>query len=273
MRDFPGKERVVGPAIRGLRRFFPRRDLTFFLGQHGRLGNQLFQIAGTYALAADLGVDVVLRKDWPYRAYFSLPATWFAGRIQVLRCRTSMEFATHIPPEHREYLQDLSLWRDRKDEIRQLLQPSRQAHEAVEAKYADLLALPSLTVVHVRRGDYLLPHMAIKTCPVEYYEEACAVVAADDPTTQFIVFSDDIAWSRRELPIRDAVFITGNPDWFDLTLMTRCQHHICANSTFSWWGAFLSSDRRPIVPWLVGSLPEVFRRIHPAEWREFVLEP
>lgn len=272
MRDFPGKARVVGPAIRGLRKFFPRRDLTFFLGRHGRLGNQLFQIAGTYALASDLGVGVVLRKDWPYRPYFSLPANWFAGRIAVLRCRTSPEQATQIPWEHREYLQDLELWGGREDEIRRLLQPSPRARDAVAAKYGDLLALPSITSVHVRRGDYLLPEMPHRSCPVSYYEEAIALVEAEDPATTFVVFSDDIEWSRRELPVGDAIFISGNPDWFDLTFMTRCHHHVCANSTFSWWGAFLSADRRPIVPWIVGSLPEPFRRIHPAEWREIVLE-
>ncbi len=70
----PGKDLVAGLVIRGLRRFFPRPDSApSFLGQWGRLGNQLFQIAGTYALASDLGVRVVLRNDWPYRRYFALP--------------------------------------------------------------------------------------------------------------------------------------------------------------------------------------------------------
>ena len=273
MRELPGKSAVVGLAIRALRRFFPRRDLTFILGQHGRLGNQLFQVAGTYALASDLGVKVVLRKEWPYRPYFSLPADWFAGRLAVLRCTSSLEFATQIPWEHREYLQDLALWGDREDEIRSLLQPSARAFDAVEANYSDLLSLPSITALHVRRGDYLLPGMPHTPCPVDYYDEAVSHILADDPATRFLVFSDDMDWCRRELPVPDPIFVSGNPDWLDLALMTRCHHHICANSTFSWWGAFLSSDASPIVPWLVGTLPEAFRRIHPPKWRELVIEP
>ena len=269
MREFPGKERVVGTGIRALRRVLPRSDLTAFIS--GGLGNQLFQVAGTYALASDLGVKVVLRKEWPYRPYFSIPSDWFAGRLAVLRCTNSLEYATQIPPEQREYLQDLALWGGREDQIRGLFQPSPRALEAVEAKYADLLALPSTTAVHVRRGDYLHPDMPHVPAPLGYYEEAVARVLADDPRTRFLVFSDDIEWCRRELPVGDAIFISGNAAWFDLTLMTRCTHHVCANSTFSWWGAFLSSDRSPIVPWLVGTLPEEFRRIHPPEWRELVL--
>jgi hypothetical protein len=273
MRDFRGKDAAVGSIIRALRRLFPSSDLTFPLGRHGRLGNQLFQLAGTYALASDLGVGVRLRKDWPYRPYFSLPEEWFAGRLAVLRCRNAVEYATQAPPEWREYLQDLTLWGGREDEIRRLLQPSHHATEAAESSYPDLLALPSKTAVHVRRGDYLRREMPHKPCPVAYYEQAIELVLAEDPDARFVVFSDDLDWCRRELPLHDPVYVEGNPDWLDLTLMTRCEHHICANSTFSWWGAFLSGDARPIVPWLVGTLPESFRRIHPPQWCEIVVEP
>lgn len=273
MRDFPGKHVVVGAGIRALRKLLPRPDLTFFLGSYGRLGNQLFQIAGTYALASDLGVGIVLRKEWPYRRYFAVPDGWFAGRVAVLRCKNAVGYATGIPAEGREYLQDLALWGGRENEIRRLLQPSRRALDAAEAKHADLLALPSKTAVHVRRGDYLLPEMPHRPCPPSYYKAAAELVLADAPNTRFVVFSDDIEWCRRELPLRDPVFVEGNADWLDLTLMTRCEHHICGASTFSWWGAFLSRDPSPIVPWLVGTLPEHFRRIHPPEWRELVLEP
>jgi hypothetical protein len=128
--------------------------------------------------------------------------------------------------------------------------------------------------VHVRRGDYALSRVRRSpVLPLEYYEEAAELVLSADPATQFVVFSDDIEWCRREFPLREAFYAEGNPDWLDLTLMTRCDHHICANSTFSWWGAFLSSDPSPIIPWLVGVLPEAFRRIHPPHWREIVVEP
>ncbi|HLX32985.1 MAG TPA: alpha-1,2-fucosyltransferase [Gaiellaceae bacterium] len=273
MRDFPGKASIVGNGIRALRRCLPRQDLTFYLGLQGGLGNQLFQIAGTYALASELGVGVVFAKSWPYRPYFSLPDEWFAGRLAVLRSRKAADHATAIPAELRGYFQDLALWNGREEEIRRLLQPSERALETARGRHGELLALPSKTAVHVRRGDYLGPEMDLQPCPVAYYEAAAELVLAESPDTHFLVFSDDLEWCRRELSLPGATFVEGNPDWLDLTLMTCCEHHICANSTFSWWGAFLSADPRPIVPWLVGTVPEELRRIHPAHWRELVLDP
>lgn len=164
------------------------------------------------------------------------------------------------------YLQDLSLWDGRELEIHRLLQPSPLALEAVDAAYSDLLELPSKTAVHVRRGDYLSPEGLLRPAPTEYYALAVEQVLARDPSTQFVVFSDDLDWCRQSLGLSDTVYASSNPDWLDLTLMTRCEHHICANSTFSWWGAFLSGDERPIVPWLRGVLPEAFRRAHPDTW-------
>ena len=55
--------------------------------------------------------------------------------------------------------------------------------------------------------------------------------------------------------------------------MSQCEHHICANSTFSWWGAYLSTDPCPIVPWLTGAFPPAFRIGHPDGWREIEIAP
>ncbi len=149
------------------------------------------------------------------------------------------------------------------------------AQEEAEAKCGDLLALPSKTAVHVRRGDYLRPGMPppLRPCPLSYFEEALRLVLAEDRDTHLLVFSDDIGWCRRNLRLSDAIYVEGNPDWLDLTLMTRCEHHVCANSTFSWWGAFLSEDPSPIFPWFKGTDSEIFQRIHPAHWRKLVVEP
>lgn len=272
MRDFPGRRVLAATVVRLLPKLLPQPDLTVVLGSFG-LGNQLFQIAGTYALASELGVGVALRKEWPYRPYFSVPSEWFAGRWAVHRCQESLDYATGIPVVSRVYLQDLALWGGREDEIRRLLRPSPRAFAEADATHADLLALPDKTAVHVRRGDFLQPRMPHEPCPASYYEAAADLVLAEAPDTRFVVFSDDIGWCRRELRLADPVFVEGNPNWLDLTLMTRCEHHICANSTFSWWGAFLSGDPSPIVPWLAGTIPEEFRRIHPPHWRELVLEP
>lgn len=118
--------------------------------------------------------------------------------------------------------------------------------------------------LHVRRGDYVSNPVANAyhgTCSIEWYERAMMKIAetVGDPT--FFVFSDDPEWSRRHLPSRWPMrFVepqSDGRDWEDMHLMAMCRHHIIANSSFSWWGAWLnpSSDKRVIAPqrWLANT--------------------
>ena len=156
-------------------------------------------------------------------------------------------------------------------DIRRWLQPSELARETAEKRHAELLALPSKTAVHVRRGDFVT-NPRHRPCPITFYEQAVELTRAESPSTEFLVFSDDIEWCRRKLGIPEALYVTGNPDWLDLTLMSQCEQHICSNSTFSWWGAFLSTNPSPIVPWLRGVAWPV-RMTQPEGWRELEVLP
>lgn len=98
--------------------------------------------------------------------------------------------------------------------------------------------------LHVRRGDYTLAAEGNIALPMEYYSRAISAFKErlDEPT--FFVFSDDIAFTKEHLPrgLR-AVFVDHNDDSSsheDLRLMSSCDHHIIANSSFSWWGAWLN---------------------------------
>jgi len=98
--------------------------------------------------------------------------------------------------------------------------------------------------VHVRRSDYLL----IAGSPVlttAYYERAAALIRSRELSPQWVIFSDDIPWCRANLGfLAGALFVEGNDaePWEDLRLMATCKHHIIANSSFSWWGAYLGRD-------------------------------
>lgn len=260
------KRAASNSATRLLRRIAPLSAFTFPLGEHGRLGNQLFQIAGTIGIAESMDARAVFHRTWEYRKYFSLGDGFFADRVTTARCDQAWPLAVSIDPTARVYLQDLSLWSAGREVVMQLLQPSAFAREVAARQCSDLLALPSKTSLHIRRGDYLTDR-SHRPCPPSYYEHAVELIRAEDPSTQFLVFSDDIDWCRRHLPLSEAHYVAGNPDWLDLTLMSHCDHHICANSTFSWWGAFLSQDPSPIVPWIVG-VTWPLRMSHPEGWRE-----
>jgi hypothetical protein len=108
--------------------------------------------------------------------------------------------------------------------------------------------------VHVRRGDYV-SNPKIKAfhgvCSAEYYQRAIALIQAKVRGTSFFVFSDDLDWARANLPLpQDTHYVEGNSGadgHRDMHLMSLCRHHIIANSTFSWWGAWLGSATDKIV--------------------------
>ncbi len=108
--------------------------------------------------------------------------------------------------------------------------------------------------VHIRRGDYVANPIVAKvhgTCAPAYYHQSIAWLQQKIKHPNFFVFSDDIPWTRKNLHFTSPVFFIdhnqGSRDHEDLRLMSHCRHHIIANSTFSWWGAWLAPNRDKIV--------------------------
>lgn len=126
--------------------------------------------------------------------------------------------------------------------------------------------------LHVRRGDYL----TLKPPPVlslAYYIAAVQIVAARLANPHFFVFSDDVAWAQQNLRLsHPTTFVDVNSESSaqeDLRLMSACRHHVIANSTFSWWGAWLNPhpDKLVVAPkyWSC-SLDSYFPEMMPAGW-------
>lgn len=105
--------------------------------------------------------------------------------------------------------------------------------------------------LHIRRGDYALAAEGKIVLPDSYYTQAIARMREHLSDPVFYVFSDDIAAARGLLPraVR-TVFVDHNDDFSsheDLRLMSNCRHHILANSSFSWWGAWLNGRAEKVV--------------------------
>ena len=123
--------------------------------------------------------------------------------------------------------------------------------------YAELMAkIESCHSVslHVRRGDYASDPVFLAMhglCPLDYYERAVKHVSERVSDPVFFLFSDDPDWVRANLNVHGTVEVVdqNGPDAGseDLRLMSRCRHHIVANSTFSWWGAWLNGGAPKIV--------------------------
>jgi hypothetical protein len=107
--------------------------------------------------------------------------------------------------------------------------------------------------VHVRRGDYA-NHSATNAyhglTPKSYYQQAYKLIAKKITHPTFYFFSDDPEWVRNHLQIKAKAYYIGHNQECpheDLRLMSACKHQIIANSSFSWWGAWLNQNPRKIV--------------------------
>ncbi len=111
----------------------------------------------------------------------------------------------------------------------------------------------SAVSLHIRRGDYLsIPKIAniYNTLPFSYYEKAMIKILEKHPDAHFFVSSDDINWVKNNFPKNYPVTFISSPEISaseELVLMSKCKHNIIANSTFSWWGAWLNPNPDKIV--------------------------
>lgn len=110
--------------------------------------------------------------------------------------------------------------------------------------------------VHIRRGDYL-EGRASKVyggiCTDQYYDNAVSYMRNKHRNTHFFIFSNDVEWVKEHYSSNDMTVVdwnTGENDYLDMYLMTQCRHNIIANSSFSWWGAWLNqhTDKEVISP-------------------------
>ena len=107
--------------------------------------------------------------------------------------------------------------------------------------------------LHVRRGDYLsarYENVYRDVCTEQYYRNAISYMRMKNPRCHFYVFSDDIPWCRERLGKENMIYVDcnrGENSPYDMYLMSICRHNIIANSSFSWWGAWLNQHEEKMV--------------------------
>lgn len=255
----------------------------------GRLGNQLWEIASTIGIANDVNGHPVFPANWSYRPYFNVPDEFFEPlHTQSIN---ATDFVSHMDIRCKAYLQDYSLFKRVEDQIREWFTPSDEAKTILSKHLSDThqqwITEDSYVSLHVRRGDNVThPPGFHPLVTLKYYQQAAAKFASD----KIVVFSDDIPWCEQTLPEAlqrdDLLFMRDGPargrdyipeeyladpalDWIDLQLMALCHHHIIANSTYSWWGAFLGDNGRVVYPsvWFGKKLSYIdWTLMIPKEW-------
>jgi hypothetical protein len=165
------------------------------------------------------------------------------------------------------YFQSEKYFIDYKNEIINLFYISSDNIKTIENffKFLGCLDKP-ITSVHVRRGDYLNNPDFHIPCSVEYYKQAMEEIG----DSYFIFVSDDMDWVRENFKSPNVIYSDLNDEILDFTLMTHCDNNIIANSSFSWWGAYLNKNKnkKVIAPkkWFGPNGPKDTQDIIPNDW-------
>ncbi|HUC38085.1 MAG TPA: alpha-1,2-fucosyltransferase [Acidimicrobiales bacterium] len=228
----------------------------------GGLGNQMFQYACGRRLAIARGVPLVLDTQWlearelKAHEHYALGSFELCSHVRRFGRRPSWParaFTTVIKERSfaldrrvlnapgRTYLdgfwQNEGYFSDVAPRIRSEF-ALRIAPTAEAVALAAKVGNGHTVSLHVRRADYP------DALPGAYYRETVAEMRQRVSDPKFYVFSDDLEWARQELRLPAATtfvdFLPAGQPWVDMFTMSKCRHHIIANSTFSWWGAWLA---------------------------------
>lgn len=258
----------------------------------GGLGNQLFQYAAGLSLASakntELGLDI---SGFEKYKLFSYALSNFKISAKIVHppgaapCKNKLSFVRNFFRKifkrnayQSNYVTECSFafdehffslpddvyldgyWQSEKyflsikDNIRREFVP-RNWHSSHSKKYIEKISTSNSVSIHVRRGDYISNPSANKihgSLSLSYYMSAVQYIKTKQESPSFYVFSDDLEWCKKNLPLDgNVVYVStfGDPDGFidEFRLMSMCRHHIIANSTFSWWSAWLGEYQDKIV--------------------------
>lgn len=132
-------------------------------------------------------------------------------------------------------------------------------HREVDGIKSEIEKADQSVAVHIRRGDFATIRKGYNgLCDLSYYQKALEIIKNKYPNVQLFIFSDDIEWAKTNLKLAGPMVFVSRPvlnPAEELWLMSLCKHQIIANSTFSWWAAWLNKNPQKIVVspsrWLV----------------------
>ncbi|MFV0585036.1 MAG: alpha-1,2-fucosyltransferase [Parabacteroides gordonii] len=275
----------------------------FIIMMQGRLGNLMFD----YALLLSLRTKYPKHKGYLYRDknapgktgsvselrnIFNIPSSDFASEelmtyIKSLpmsyihyvwekdfACRPSIYLEDSLITICIGYWQTETSFDNVKPEIRKAFSFNCDILNGQTRVLAERLSSEEAIALHVRRGDYFTPNnikMFGGNCTIDYYREALAIIYNRvGNKLPVYCFSDDPDWVKSELHLENSIVVdwnNGDESWQDMYLMSLCHHNIIANSTFSWWGAWLNMNKDKIVVAPYRCFNTVLTpEIHPDEW-------
>ena len=221
----------------------------------GGLGNMMFQIAAAKGISTKTGHT--LKSDFSHvGTQHKLPSSYKENMFRNIPNLTtniqgekmdvpSFEYIdvtlNRVNTQLTGYFQSPKHFDHIKESIVKLFSPSEDTNFYIAEKYGNLDDFVSL---HVRRGDYTKLSEHHHNLDIKYYLNAIDYFQGHN----FMVFSDDIEWCKKHFDFSpSSVFVEGEEDFIDLHIMSKCKHNVIANSTFSWWAAYLNPNPNKTV--------------------------
>lgn len=218
----------------------------------GGLGNYLFQIAATYCVAVSNGDECMFDFQSSMRVHESIDAY----KDNILRNIKVGKPALKVQYDEPTFAYDELPYQDGmllngyfqsekyldRSLILDLYSIDDVSKKYIYEKYGD--EFDGAVSIHVRRGDYLQRSDRHPVQDMMYYENA---MSHFDNCRKFFILSDDIEWCKDNFKGPQFIFVENNPDYIDLWIQSLCDHNIIANSSFSWWGAWLNKNPDKIV--------------------------
>lgn len=252
----------------------------------GGLGNQMFQYAFYKALQMRFGpikADISAFKYYPLHngfelehifelrlnysskfeniflrgGYFPLGSIWreiCRTRGVYYECKGATYFDSCVLEDkgvkyYWGYWQNIKYFQEISDQIRSAFVFKRQMSD--KNLYIKELIENSMSVsIHVRRGDYVGHSVLGGICDEDYYRRAIQCIEKSTHDATYFIFSNEINWCKEKLNLPNCHYVDWNKDndsYVDMQLMSLCKHNIIANSSFSWWGAWLNKNSEKIV--------------------------
>jgi len=247
---------------------------------YGGLGNYMFQVAATRAYSVEHNMPDCYPIESAVRVHrnasdyidtifsnlnvydnFSCANVYKQGRF------TYSKIPQYDAVILDGYFQSEKYFVDYRDLILDLFKPTKDVQSYIDNKFENI-DWDNSTSIHVRRGNYLSLQHNHPVQDIDYYSEAIGVSEGH----KFVVFSDDIDWCKSVFEGDAFTFIEGEEDYMDLYLMSQCRNNIIANSSFSWWGAWLNNnnDKKVIAPkkWFGNNLTHDTSDLLPDSWRK-----
>lgn len=229
------------------------------LGRNGRLGNQMFQYAAARAASFNTNSifaipdnnDLIQMFNLNCKTYnlsFNLDAICRLKAFNENGFNYNSSFNTiQDNTDLFGYFQSERYFKTIRNEILQDFTFKKEIRHKSETFISSIRCdTRQLVSVHIRRGDYVDKQQYHPLCTPEYYRNAMQSFDNCD----FVIFSDDIKWCKENLTEKQTIFSDLGEQETELCAMTLCDHNIIANSSFSWWGAWLNtnSNKKVIAP-------------------------